>query len=121
MFWEAAPSEQYPEGYTTRTLLPPTHEDPVHHVQMMFRVPLPLPARVTVRALMRPIGLDVVDELIASGHLDPSIRAAMPTYELRGTKTESRLENGLNGVSGPQGKASCDYRCEFEPNDPSCR
>jgi hypothetical protein len=41
-----------------------------------------VPERVTVRVFLRPVGLDVLDDLIATGHLDPSVRAAMPTHEL---------------------------------------
>ena len=40
------------------------------------------PERVTLRIFERPIGLDVLDDLIGTGHLDPAIRDAMPTHEL---------------------------------------
>jgi hypothetical protein len=121
MFWEAAPSDAYPLGYQTRTLPPATLTNPDHHVHLTFQVPLPLPARVTVRVLLQPMGLDVLDELVASGHLDRSIRDAMPTHELRGTAAEWRREDGFAIVTGPDTRAECDYRCEFDPNDASCR
>jgi hypothetical protein len=121
MFWQAAPSAEYPDGYTSKALLPATHADPVHHAEMTFHVPLPLPERVTVRALIQPMGLEVLDDLIASGHLDPSVRDAMPTHELRGTQAEWRRKDGFDIVVAPQAHPSCDYRCDFEPNDPSCR
>lgn len=38
--------------------------------------------RVTMQVHLQPIGLDVLDELIASGDLDPAIKAAMPTYNV---------------------------------------
>ena len=41
-----------------------------------------IPDRVTVRVRMVPVGLDVLDDLAASGHLDASVREAMPTYDL---------------------------------------
>ncbi|MEZ4227364.1 MAG: multiheme c-type cytochrome [Polyangiaceae bacterium] len=40
------------------------------------------PDRVTLRVRMRPIGLEVLDALVASGDLDASIRDAMPTHDL---------------------------------------
>jgi len=48
-----------------------------------FGIPLlTQPDRVTLQIFARPIGLDVLDDLIETGHLDPTIREAMPTFEL---------------------------------------
>lgn len=121
MFWDAAPSEEYPAGFETRTFPPATVEDPAHHVAMTFKVPPPLPARVTVRALLQPMGADVLGDLIASGHLDEAVLDLMPTFELRGTAAEWRREDGFGLVPGPTGRAACDYRCEFDPEDRDCR
>jgi hypothetical protein len=33
-----------------------------------------------------PIGLDVLDELSVSGHLEPSVRAVMPIFDLLPTR-----------------------------------
>jgi hypothetical protein len=41
-----------------------------------------IPDRVTVRVRMVPVGLDVLGDLVASGHLDPAVRDAMPTHDL---------------------------------------
>jgi hypothetical protein len=38
--------------------------------------------RVTMRVRTQPIGLDVLDDLVASGDLDRSVRDAMPTFDL---------------------------------------
>jgi hypothetical protein len=40
------------------------------------------PDRVSVTVRVRPIGLDVIDDLIASGHLDADYRTAIPTLDL---------------------------------------
>jgi hypothetical protein len=45
----------------------------------------------------------------------------MPTFELRGTKVEWHVEDGFEPIYAPSGPATCNYRCEFEPDDPSCR
>ncbi len=36
--------------------------------------------RVTLRVRLQPMGLDVIDDLIATGDLDPALRAAVPTF-----------------------------------------
>jgi len=47
--------------------------------------------RVEARVLMRPFAFDTLDALIASGDLDASIRAKVPTWQLAGTtKTWTR-------------------------------
>jgi len=48
---------------------------------------IPAPAdytrlRVTVRLRLQPMGFDVLDDLIGSGHLDASLRAKMPIFDL---------------------------------------
>ena len=48
--------------------------------------PFTEPDRVELRMFARPIGLDVFDDLISSGHLDPALREEMPTFELTGTR-----------------------------------
>jgi hypothetical protein len=39
------------------------------------------PDRVTMRVLVQPIALEIIDALIGTGDLDPSVRARMPTFE----------------------------------------
>jgi hypothetical protein len=51
--------------------------------------------RVTARVRLAPIGLDVVDDLIASGDLDPALRASIPTHTLRATELEWTTERGV--------------------------
>ena len=40
------------------------------------------PDRVTLRVRMRAVGLDVLDDLIATGDLDPKFRSQIPTLDL---------------------------------------
>jgi hypothetical protein len=51
--------------------------------------------RVTARVRIVPIGLDVVDDLVASGDLDPTLRAKTPVFTLRSTVLEWSLDRGL--------------------------
>jgi len=59
------------------------------------------PVRVTMRVRIRPMGLDILDDLIESGDLDPVYRSAMPTYTLGFTDLEWKEEDNLECV--PEG------------------
>jgi hypothetical protein len=47
-----------------------------------------LPDRVTMRVRLTPVGLDVLDDLIQSGDLDPKVKTQMPTFDLAGATLE---------------------------------
>jgi hypothetical protein len=47
-------------------------------------------ARMTIGLRMRPIGVDVLEDLVDSGDLDPGLIAEMPTYILQGAAVEWR-------------------------------
>ncbi|MDD9936701.1 MAG: multiheme c-type cytochrome [Myxococcales bacterium] len=122
MFWEAAPSDMYPNG-TQGSVLPFTTDFTTpHSVSRTYIVPV-LPARVTVQLKMRPMGLDVLDDLIDSGHLDPVIRDAMPTFSMRGTVMEWRQEDGFDPVMSPERndlRCPDDYLCLLDPDGGYC-
>jgi hypothetical protein len=80
MFWEAA-------DYESNTLPARLDTTPAHSVSRTYRLPA-LPARLTVRTRMRPMGLDVLDDLIDSDHLDAAIRGEMPTFTMHGASGE---------------------------------
>lgn len=94
MFWEAASVEtsQLP-GPTTNV---PT--DPDYYLTHVFRnYPRPTstpatlatpPDRVTMRVRIVPVGFDVLDDLVASGDLDPAVKAKMPVFTLAATTLE---------------------------------
>ncbi len=86
MFWQAA-------SYESNTLPFQVTFDPTdprfyqsHVVQYYPRDPtaqLPaMPDKVTLRMRLQPMGLEVLNDLVASGDLDPTIPAVMPTYDL---------------------------------------
>ncbi len=45
------------------------------------------PDRVTVRLRMRSIGIDVLDDLVESGHLVPGVIDELPTFDLKPDRT----------------------------------
>jgi len=54
--------------------------------------------RVTAIANLRPVGLDVVDDLVDSGDLDPVIRERIVTFVLDGTRLEWTADDGFGCV-----------------------
>jgi len=91
MFWEAA-------SYESFLLAPAVTNDPTdpayyHNTEHSYALPTAIPARVTMRLRLRPIGLEVLGELVDKGYLAPEIVAASPQFSLAGTELEWSLEN----------------------------
>ena len=55
------------------------------HVLREWRVPDAAPDAVSVRVQLRPVGFDVLDDLVESGDLDAAVRDAMQTLDLSST------------------------------------
>jgi hypothetical protein len=85
MFWQAASTEG--NELPVQTTFDPTN--PAYYATHIFqRFPralnavLPqMPDKVTMRIRIQPVGLDVLNDLVSSKDLDPSIAAAMPTFD----------------------------------------
>ncbi len=62
-----------------------------------------MPAKVTVRVLLQPVGLDVLNDLVDSGDLDPgpdgAVIANMPTYEV--SLVPSPVQSPPQGLEWP--------------------
>lgn len=97
MFWEAArvEQEQLPAAITNDPLDPKF----IHSVTRSYTLPTPTPDRVTMRVRMRPMDFDVLDDLVASGDLDPAILDKIPTFDLASGTKEWRLENGFGCIN----------------------
>jgi len=86
MFWQAKSYETnlLPAQLTFDALDPRFYQS--HIIQNFPRDPAAhfdqTPDRVTLRLRLQPVGLDVLDDLIRTGDLDPALRAAMPTYDI---------------------------------------
>jgi hypothetical protein len=125
MFWQAAMSGAHPDGYESNVLpsATTTYIEGKHAVMKQYRVPGPngLPARVTARLRVRPIGLDVLQDLVDSGDLDPAIVAEMSTLTF-GAQIEWTPEKGLmKTVSSAKSKTDCTtYHCLLDPSSPDC-
>lgn len=86
MFWQAAGYEtnQLPTQVTLDMLDPRFYK--THVVQSFPRSTRDsiagVPDRVTLRLRLQPVGLDVLDDLVGSGDLDPALRGRMPTFDI---------------------------------------
>jgi hypothetical protein len=96
MFWQAARYESFQLPYAVTA----DPRDPAffHSVTKNYPLPLPLPDRVTMRVRMRPVDFDLLDDLVASGDLDPEIRARVPTFDLGSTVKEWTGTGGFGCV-----------------------
>ena len=126
MFWQAAMSMAHPYGYESHVIpaAKTSYIDGTHVLLKQYRASGPdgLPARVTARLRMRPIGLDVLQDLVDSGDLDPAILAQMPTFTF-GAQIEWTPESGvMKTLSADRKAADCTtYRCLLDPGSESCR
>ena len=98
MFWDVV-------DLSSNLLAQATSNDPgeVHAQTRIFAVPLAsgIPARATVRVLVRPMGLDVLQDLVDTGHLAESFITEIPTFEVIGNIAWSLEEDGYGCV--PEG------------------
>ena len=98
-FWDIAsyeslllppPNHIHREGQTTEVNPHLTHEYRFSATE--------LPAKVRFKTRIRAMGLDVLDDLIQSGDLDPSIRDRIPTFDLGATILEWKASDGVDCV-----------------------
>jgi hypothetical protein len=126
MFWEAEKSKDYPDGYQTQ-LLPvatTTYIEGRHSIVKQYRASTPdgrLPSRVTAQLKIRPIGHDVLDDLVESGDLDRAIAQEMPTFTF-GARIEWTPELGLQKPISANVQTDCStYRCLLDPESERCK
>ncbi|TPV94539.1 MAG: hypothetical protein B7733_14690 [Myxococcales bacterium FL481] len=95
MFWDAARYES-----NLLTIVPDLSSEQQTWVSRRYEIPDGAPQEVTMRVRLRPMGLDVLDDLIASGDLAPAVRAAMITQEAPLTR---RVWTPTTGEPSPLG------------------
>lgn len=122
MFWNAAPSDEHPGGYRSLLLPAATEAMPAHSLEARYIVGhAERIARVTARLRIRPIGVDVLRELVDSGDLEAALVSEMPTFTLHGAAVEwtpgaEQLRSlWLEGLECPRA-----YVCLLEPEAAEC-
>jgi nitrate/TMAO reductase-like tetraheme cytochrome c subunit len=90
-FWEVAPSAAHPKGYEALSLPYATDPNIPHTLSSQYVIARHREiARMTIRLRMRPIGMDVLQDLVDSGDLDATLLARVPTFTLHGAAVEWR-------------------------------
>jgi hypothetical protein len=93
MFWEVA-------AYTSELLPAPTAHDKTDpsftdiYRTREYRYGGEAPNRVAMRVRIRPMGMDLLKDLIESGDLDASYLDSMPTFNLGFSMVQWKAENG---------------------------
>ena len=95
MFWDVMryESELLPVA-VTNDLSDPRY---VHSVNKKYQ--LPIVDTVSVRVHLRPIGLEILDDLIDSGDLNSIYRDLIPTYTFEGAVLEWTREDGFDCIT----------------------
>jgi hypothetical protein len=96
MFWQAARVES--ELLSAAVTADPTDPAFFHSVTKSYPLPQPVPDRVTMRVRMRPVDFDLLDDLVATGDLDPQILDRVPTFVLGSTVKEWTNDRGFRCV-----------------------
>jgi hypothetical protein len=93
--WQAAAIDS--ELLEPSTTLVPT-EPGYYHARTRSWSIVGHPDAIHVSLHLQPIGLDILDDLIASGDLDPAVRDAMPVHELDGAARTWQATDGFGCV-----------------------
>ena len=84
MFWEAASFETnaLPPLTTFDVSSPDFYKGHKYKFYPSNGATIPMPARITMRLRVEAVGYDVLDNLIASGDLDPALRNAFTVLDV---------------------------------------
>jgi len=96
MFWKAARFES--NLLSAAVTADPRDPAFFHSVTKSYPLPLPPPDRITMRVRMRPVDFDLLDDLVATGDLDPAILPRLPTFDLGSTVKEWKSEMGFRCI-----------------------
>lgn len=92
MFWQAATAEGNAlPGSVTQVVTDPTSYSRTHLLKIYPSAPAgfaQVPDRITMKIHLQAIGDDVLDDLVSSGDLDPSLPPQIARYELAGGALE---------------------------------
>ena len=107
MFWDVATIDDrlLPASVTNDCADPRFNHSVTYEYPIAGAFSLADIARIEVSLHIRPIGLDVLDDLIDSGDLEPSIRDEIPTFSLEGGSVvwtpEAAGADGCVSAAGP--------------------
>ena len=124
MFWQAASTKanEIPALATFDQLDPrfyETHVEQVYPRSGTNPMSLPqMPDRVTFRMRLQPVGLDVLNNLVDSGDIDPGFPGKMPTFDVSFLSADGGVQSALEWT--PQAAASLAYQDEYDQTIATC-
>lgn len=124
MFWDAAKSQAYPKGYIDRAL--PGAKTAVaggHSLSFTYQLPIVPLKRVEFRLRIRPVGLDVLQDLVQTGHLNAALLPSMPTFTVYSAVAEWKpgSSNPNDFTLTTTSQPDCDrYRCLYDSRAAGC-
>lgn len=121
MFWDAV--EQATPLEKDHYTLPPSvvGGEIRHYLNREFRMMGATPAvRYVMRLRMRPVGRDVLDDLVRTGHLDPSIAARVPTFTVQEREYQTSPDTQAFTLVSVSPGSCHEYRCLLDPQSRSC-
>ncbi len=123
MMWQAASSSTYPNGYAPLTLPPTLLPNVAHTLDARYQLlDAAKVAKVRIRLRMRAVGVDVLQDLVGTGDLDPALVAQQPTFTLFGAAVEWRpADNSLRNLQDEAVPCPDAYECLLSADAGSCR
>jgi Cytochrome c554 and c-prime len=120
MFWDATTQTTPSSERADSVLLPAATGATVSHSQIFRFLTSTMPVRFVIRMRMRPVGLDVLQDLVGSGHLDAALIAKLPTFTV--TTRAFDLDPTTNDfVRNTSSASDCTtYLCLLDPTSPAC-
>jgi hypothetical protein len=118
MFWDAASyeSQLLPPSPPGGNLTPGGHSK-----QCRFRPVLAeAPARIALKLRIRPMGVDVLEDLVTSGHLAPELVKQMPTFTVASYEARYLAAERSYQVRDTFAGDCSAYRCMLDPSDGNC-
>lgn len=125
MFWEAASIDM-----SRSRLLPTTPpggnlKPGGHSRECTFRPPVSAaamtPDHIDLRVRLRPMGLDVLQDLVKSGHLAADIPQRMPTFTVSSYRATYSATTGNYSIIDTSPGDCESYRCVLDPEAPACK
>jgi hypothetical protein len=99
-FWEVVSYESTTlPAPTANSILDPTYTD-IHRTRV-YEFSGPPPETVTMQLNLRPIGLEILADLVSTGDLAPEIATAMPTFTLEITRLTWNASDGAACIPVP--------------------
>ena len=119
MFWDAVGEPGGKVLPIPKTAMAGSHTERCSYA--IKRPPFEAPDKLKLRLRLRPMGHDVLKDLIDSGHLDPSILPAMPTFPFYEVEATFDSSTRRWKVGATKDSDCSEWKCLIDESSPDCR